>query len=384
VNALFRGALRARAIVLCGALGAFAIAVSASSDLNASQKRSTRCHVAPVSVWSGQTDQQLVACGGEHPANTLWHLDRADSVDGTLDGLHAQKASGRGVVVYVLDSGVRRDHVEFTRPAGSTVIDGIEIGGWESFTAGRCPNPSLEPCAASAGLGVTLSHGTAVASIIGGARAGLAPDVRIVSLRVALEEENWLRALEAVIDHAFSPTTPLFRTAIINISGGLSSGGTRFAELITRMTRGVNELGEADEHGKRFLFVAAAGNADAGQCAARGEVAIVPALYGREIPGLITVGGLSRSNRFWSGSCGGPAVEMLAPAEDIVAASSAGIDHYQLDPDWIRSGTSYAAPYVAGVAARLLELHPDLTPAALEERLAASPSRVAGLPVPIQ
>lgn len=384
MNSLFRGTLCASAIVLSGALSASALIRPVAADVEVPAALSTRCHVASVSVWSGQTDQQLVACGSEHPSNTLWHLDRADSVDGTLDGLQSRTATGRGVVVYVLDSGVRRDHVEFMRPAGTTVIDGIEIGGWESFTAARCANPSLEPCAASAGLGVTLSHGTAVASIIGGARAGLAPDVSIVSLRVALEEENWLRALEAVIDHAWAPTTPSFRTAIVNISGGLSAGGARFAELVTRMTRGVDELGEADEHGKRFLFVAAAGNADAGQCSDGGEVTIAPAVYGREISGLITVGGLSRANQFWAGSCGGPAVEMLAPAENIVAASSAGIDHYQHYPQWVRSGTSYAAPYVAGMAARLLERHPDLTPAELEERLASSPSRVAGLPVPIQ
>lgn len=370
---------------LRGALCTLGVVMSvAALYAQASTLVSTRCHVATVPVWSGQSDQQLIACGAEHSANALWHLDRADSVDGSLDGFHHRRTSGRGVVVYVLDSGVRRDHAEFARPTGPTVIDGIEIGGWEQYTSSRCANPALDPCPASAGLGVTLSHGTAVASIIGGARSGLAPDVRLVSVRVALGEENWLRALEAVIEHAYAPTTPHFRTAIINISGGLSAGGKALSSLIARMTVGVNEAGEADRDGKRFLFVAAAGNAAADQCSAAGDVTIAPALYGREIPGLITVGGLSRSNRAWAGSCGGAAVEMLAPAESIFAASIAGIDHYLHAPDWVSSGTSYAAPYVAGMAARLLEEHPDLTPAELEVRLAASPSRVGGLPVPIQ
>jgi subtilisin family serine protease len=370
---------------LRGVVLAVAIGVAALAGAQQPVVVSTRCHVASVPVWEGQSDQRLVACGEQHPENTLWHLDRADSVDGSLDGRHRRQATGKGVVVYVLDSGVRRDHVEFMRPTGSIVIDGIEIGGWESFTDPACASPATDPCAASEGLGVMLSHGTAVASILGGTRAGVAPDVSIVSVRVALGADNWVRALRAVIDHAYAPTTPSFRTAIVNISGGISHGdGTELATLIETMAGGVDERGEADRRGKRFLFVTAAGNLEAGQCGPSGEVRISPAILGPRIDGVITVGGLSRANTFWAGSCGGSAVEVLAPAEHLFAASMAGSDHYRLAPRWVSSGTSYAAPYVSGLAARLLEQHPELYPSEIERILKASDSRVAGWAVPVE
>ena len=372
MNPRFRG-------VLCAAVIAFA-AVSGADE----RFVSTRCLVAPVAVWAGQADQQLIACGDQQPENTLWHLDRADSIDGKLDGRHSRSATGSGVVVYVLDSGVRRDHVEFIRPTGSTIIEGIEIGGWESFTDPRCPEPAIDPCPASEGLGVILSHGTAVASILGGETTGIAPGVEIVSVRVALGEENWLRALRAVIDHAYAPTTPQIHTAIVNISGGLSHGeGVAFASLVETMTNGVNARAEADPAGKRFLFVTAAGNVEADQCGAAGEVRISPAILGPRLDGVVTVGGLSRRNTFWAGSCSGSAVEVLAPAEGLFAASMAGSDQYRLAPSWVSSGTSYAAPYVAGIAARILEQHPELYPAEIERLLKASPSRVEGWPVPV-
>jgi subtilisin family serine protease len=48
------------------------------------------------------------------------------------------------------------------------------------------------------------------------------------------------------------------------------------------------------------------------------------------------------------------------------------------------SGTSFATPYVAGLAARLLEIDPTRTPTELEALLKDSPSHAAdsGLPVP--
>jgi Subtilase family len=67
----------------------------------------------------------------------------------------------------------------------------------------------------------------------------------------------------------------------------------------------------------------------------------------------------------------------------VVVASSAGIDQYRFEPEIIRSGTSYSTPYVAGMAARLLEIDPTLSPRELERRLKASLSSVNGLPVPV-
>jgi hypothetical protein len=45
-----------------------------------------------------------------------------------------------------------------------------------------------------------------------------------------------------------------------------------------------------------------------------------PATLGPSIAGLVTVGGITRENKLWSGSCHGGAVELFAPAEDVLVA----------------------------------------------------------------
>jgi subtilisin family serine protease len=96
---------------------------------------------------------------------------------------------------------------------------------------------------------------------------------------------------------------------------------------------------------------------------------------------LITVGAITRDNEVWSRSCAGPLVEVLAPGANVLLASGTGIDHF-IQPAF-GSGTSFATPYVAGMAARILEREPDLTPAEVEARLKSSSSLVNGLPVPV-
>jgi subtilisin family serine protease len=354
---------------------------------------STMCQAADVPVMKDVTDRRLIGCGAGFADNLLWHLDRSDSVDGTLDGAFDRSTTGRGAVIYVLDTGIRRDHEEFLRPAGSTVIAGFEIAGWELWAPPGCADPALEPCWETWPQLGTMTHGSAVASIAGGRITGVAPDATLVSLRVTGPEENWIRALERVIAHAFAPDAPPFRTAIVNISGGVKDRGTapEFEALARRMIDGVNANGESDPNGKRFLFVVAAGNsaqipkpvADNGQCSRADEVQIVPANLGPSIDGLVTVGGLSKSNALWAGSCKGPLLEVLAPAEEVLVASISDRDAYRWKPEVMISGTSYATPYVSGMAARMLELDPSLTPAELERRLKASPSRASGLPVPV-
>ncbi len=116
-------------------------------------------------------------------------------------------------------------------------------------------------------------------------------------------------------------------------------------------------------------------------CAADGTVIAYPGIFGPSIDGLITVGAITRDNQVWSRSCRGSAVEVLAPGANVFLASGGGIDHY-FDPAFV-AGTSFSTPYVAGMAARILEREPNLTPAQVEARIKASPSRVDGLPVPV-
>ena len=69
-------------------------------------------------------------------------------------------------------------------------------------------------------------------------------------------------------------------------------------------------------------------------------------------------------------------MEVLAPAQSIFSATITATDQYRgLRPN-LRSGTSFAAPIIAGIAARLLSDRPDLSPQQLESWITATPSRV--------
>jgi subtilisin family serine protease len=348
---------------------------------------STLCHATPVQVTDGIADRTLDRCGEAETENLLWHLDRADNIGGALNGTTSRTATGKGAVVYVCDTGVMAAHDELARDGGSAVIGGINMD------KSVCPgggNDATSPCWTADGNLLLFSHGTSVAVIVAGKSSGIAPDAKIVAVKVIGDEKVWIKAMHAILQHAYAPDTPPFRTAIINISGGVAlQPAPAFEALMRTMISGADADGNPDPNGKRFLFCVAAGNAAPlnkglpAQCAPDYSVILSPGYLGDSIDGLITVGGLDQTNGLWWGSCFSSAVDVLAPAADMFVASISGKDRYRYLPAELSSGTSYATPYVSGLAARLLEKDPSLTPAQLEQQLKDSRSIARGLPVPV-
>jgi subtilisin family serine protease len=381
-----------------------------SIPATAAERTSTKCQRVNVEV-GATTDFRLIGCGENFPDNVLWHLDRLDSSDGSLDATLARAVTGRGALVYVADTGIRSDHDEFVRSTGSNVIAGLDPASDAGLVPPSCTTTDyvLDPCFTDSNLELFIvTHGTAVGSMVAGRHTGVAPDAQLVAVRVLTTRGSsipaWTHALDAIVSHAFDPRTPPFRTAIVNISGHLPFADrgayAAFEAKMLAMIGGVDRDGNPDPDGKRFLFAAAAGNLGLpeggrlGQCDEEGKVQQYPAVIARDVPGLLSVGGMNRDNRLWVASCIGDGVEILAPAADLLVASISGRDHYRgIRPDGGNSGTSYATPYVSGVAALLLELNPDLTPAELEARIKSSSSfvneaddtgqgRVAVMPAP--
>ena len=355
------------------------------------QTTSTLCGAEEVRVLSSTFDLRLVGCGEGFPDNRLWHLDRADSRDGALDKSVTRKATGKGAVVYLFEGGIMSGHDELMRAEGSVVLGYIAVNGLAVECPGR--NAALDPCFTSDITLAIRTHGTATASMLAGKNTGIAPDAKIVSVymeSVGLDIPGWIRTFDAIIRHAYDPTTPQFKTGIISMSFVPNYASVKdpnfpaFEKKMQEMIAGVDVNGNPDPAGKKFLFVTIAGNFVTGtgnQCDTAMNSNLFPGVLGGAIDGLITVGGIDATNHLWDRSCRGDAVDILAPAAELFLASISAADHYRsghvVSGYPYNSGTSYAAPYVSGIAALLLEKNPDLTPVQLEQMIKTKSSHVA-------
>lgn len=353
---------------------------------------STYCREIEVPLDSTHSSSRLGVCSDDAHVDLLWHLDRIDQLTASLDGKYHRRHAGGGAVVYVMDTGVLASHDEFAGPAGSRVIAGFDEAGAVSVGASNCEsaNKALQPCYADYLELVGASHGTSVASLVAGQNVGVAPDAMIVSIRVMNESalattRTYIDGLAAIIKHAWNPATPPFRTAIVNISGWVleklasmpDPNPVTYAAVerkIRDMIGGVDAQGRPDPNGKRFLFVVAGNNIDNG-CGRAGFVDRFPAILGKDLEGLITVGGMTEENSWWPGACRG-GLEILAPSEGIFSATITANDHYRGQRPNLRSGTSFAAPIISGIAARMLSENPNLGPQELEALIESTPSRI--------
>jgi subtilisin family serine protease len=369
-----------------------AVLVSLATAAFAAEIIPTRCQESEITLDAQHTVARLGRCGDGETENLLWHLDRLDQVGGNLDGHFLRQNRGAGAVVYVMDTGVLATHDEFAGANGaSRVIAGFDVAGTVSIGASDCQsnNKALAPCFDDLSELAAASHGTAVASLVAGKNVGVAPDADIVSVRVMNERglattRTYLDGLDAIIHYAWSAAAPGAQTSIVNISGWVLdrlSATSSEAPVVSYnvvekkmldMIFGVDADGNRDPHGRKFFFVVAGNNIDGG-CGRSQTVDRFPAVLGREIDGLVTVGGMTEDNSSWAGSCRG-GVEVLAPAQSVFSATITAHDHYR--GKHMRSGTSFAAPIISGVAALLLSQHPGMTPEELESWITSTPSRV--------
>ena len=243
--------------------------------------------------------------------NPTWGLDRIDQRDLPLDNNYHYDFDGSGVTAYVVDTGVLTSHNEFGGRASSG-YDFID----NDFDATDCNG-----------------HGTHVAGTIGGSSYGVAKNVNIVGVRVlncsgSGSNSGVISGITWVKNNASGPS-------VANMSlGGGASQATDDA-VNAAVAAGIS-------------FVVAAGNDNSNACN------YSPA----RAANAVTVGSTTSSDSRSSFSNYGTCLDIYAPGSSITSAwytSNSATNTI--------SGTSMAAPHVAGVAAVYLNQTPTMTPA---------------------
>jgi subtilisin family serine protease len=247
--------------------------------------------------------------------NPTWGLDRIDQRGLPLNANYSFTSTGNGVTSYIVDTGLLATHTQF---------GGRVTNGFTSIVDGN----GTKDC---------HGHGTHVAGTVGASAYGVAKDVSLVPVRVlSCSGSGTTSGVIAGIDWMVS-----HHAAGVPAVANLSIGGGFSSSLNSAVDRAVAD---------GISMVVAAGNSNANACSYSPSSA----------PSAITVAATNLLDSRASFSNWGTCVDLFAPGQSI---TSAGIS----SPTAVASmsGTSMAAPHVAGIVALYLQENPSSSPAAV-------------------
>lgn len=254
--------------------------------------------------------------------NPSWGLDRLDQFSLPLSSSYQYQQDGTGVNAYVMDTGIRASHVEFTKrvlPGFSAIADG----------------KGTQDC---------MGHGSHVAGILGGTTYGVAKNIHITPVRVldckgGGSLSSLLAGFDWIMKYGKLP-------AVINMSiGGNPSDVLDYA------------VSNAVKAG--FVVVTSAGNNSDDSC-------LQSPARNYEV---INVGSSDIHDAKSYFSNYGQCVDLFAPGSGIISSWwNSDTETREL------SGTSMSAPFVAGVAALYLQNYPKASPLEVRNALYNSAS----------
>ncbi|GAB2931045.1 type VII secretion-associated serine protease mycosin [Streptomyces heilongjiangensis] len=254
-----------------------------------------------------------------------WSLQRV-----LLDELWSQ-SKGRDVRVAVIDTGVDVRHEQLK--------DAVDVSSGANYLPAKDDEGRPVDRGKDDGTTDTVGHGTKVAGIIAARPAkgtgfvGLAPEATVIPVKQNdAEGHGTTKTLVRAIDHAVAQ-----KADVINISQDTANA----VEPDESLKRAIDSALRQD-----IVVVASAGNDGLGG----DDKKTYPASY----EGVLAVAASDRNNERASFSQSGDFVDVAAPGVDIVSTVPQG-GHCS------DNGTSFSAPYVAGVAALIKAKHPEWT-----------------------
>jgi subtilisin family serine protease len=253
-----------------------------------------------------------------------WGIDRIDQANLPLSTTYTYNTTASNVTAYIIDTGIKYTHNDF---------EGRATYGYDAVGSG----------------GVDCNgHGTHVAGTVGGRTYGVAKQVRLVGVRVLNCSGSGTNA--GVIAGVNWVTQNARKPAVANMSLGGGASTALDNAVVSSINSGVT-------------YALAAGNSSANACSSS------PA----RVASAITVGATTSTDARASYSNYGTCLDIFAPGSAITSA------WYNTNTATRSiSGTSMAAPHVAGAAALVLATNTGFTPAQVRDNLVnrATPSKV--------
>jgi subtilisin family serine protease len=242
--------------------------------------------------------------------------------------------SDERVTIAIIDSGVERSREDVF---GDRVLPGWDV--YDPSSDGGCD---------------AYWHGTGVAAIAAGTAqgeqfVGVAPEAEILPLRAFVGDEGGDDGKSSMVASLINDAVAN-GAEVINVSIALPD--------TPDLQQAVEAAIAAD-----VVIVAATGNENLDMDAENvpaDEAKYYPANY----PQVIAVGAHNPAGNFYAQTNYGENIDLMAPGESVTVPYPGG--------GWLggQSGTSFAAPYVAGAAALLkAEFGKDASPAWIEQRL---------------
>ncbi|KAL8993004.1 MAG: hypothetical protein Q9169_006662 [Polycauliona sp. 2 TL-2023] len=272
-----------------------------------------------------------------------------DTKVGSLTHFAYREEAGRGVTVFIFDTGANKEHGEWTGQTGKKrwIIPGNREDHRYTIDETETDPESGE------------GHGSCVYSMAVGPRFGIAKNADVVIVKHAIfnqmnpddpDEEDTVESV--TLDGMASILAEvkdlhLGNKTVVNLSFGVTSAledasREKFHDLIQELL--ANDV----------VVVTASGNERNPETEERSEVDDYPALYRKDLQDMIVVGATNNEGKTWDESQGGELLDLSGPGIEIICAQRTGKGVLGT------SGTSHAAGSVSGLAAYFLSL-PELS-----------------------